>query len=485
MVLQAYSERYSQTGWWTSMNWMEVGREVKRLQKRIFKSVREGDNHRAKELMKLLARSESAKLLAIYKITQQNEGRLTPGIDGKVYATADARAGLSREPLSYRSWRFLPALRRYIPKGKAPRSKMTPGPQERRPLSIMTIKDRVLATIISFALEAFWEALIEPNVMGYRMGRCTQDAIQVIVKALSKGNPMVLDADIKSFFDNVEHGVILERVSCFRDVIKRALTAGIVENGIITKTTRGIMQGSPLSPVLANIALHGMESEIETIPGVTLVRYADDLVAIAPTKHLVETEVVPRLERFLAARGLSLKAEKTRIVTKRKGFDFLGFTIGQPRIKLLVKPRRKNVREILERVREIIRMNKQAEQRKLIALLNPVISGWARYYQYTRASEIFSRVDVEIWHSLWQWAKRRHPDKGRRWILPRYFGRVGTNSWSFRDEATGYELAKAGNTKYKTYTFVVGGMSVLDEACPSRNVYTGRPNEDGVHVEYS
>lgn len=463
---------------------MEVGRAVRRLQVRIFNAARNGDVHRAKELMKLLARSESAKLLAIYKITQQNEGRLTPGIDGKIYATTDARMSLSKESFSYRSWRFMPALRRYIPKGKMPRPG-TVQAQEMRPLSIMTVKDRILATIISFALEAYWEAFMEPNVMGYRMGRCTQDAIQVIVKLLSRGNPIILDADIKSFFDNVTHDAILSRVLCFREVVKRALTAGIVENGILTKTMRGIMQGSPLSPILANIALHGMETELEMIPGVTVVRYADDLVAVAPTKRVMEMEVVPRLERFLAVRGLSLKAEKTRIVTKRVGFDFLGFTIKKPRIKLLVKPRRKNVQGILERVREIIRSNKQIEQKKLITMLNPVINGWAKYYQYTRASEVFSHMDADIWRALWRWAKRRHPNKGRRWILPRYFGHAGPDSWSFRDETTGYMLPKAADMKFRDYTFVVGGASVLDATCPSRKAWTCGPNEDGVHVEYS
>jgi len=482
--LQEFSKIYSQADWWSSVNWMAVGRTVRRLQERIFKAVRDGNVHRAKELMKLLARSESAKLLAIYRVTQQNDGRITPGIDGKVYLTTEARSDLSRQQFKYHTWKFRPALRRYIPKGKGLRPRMVNGRVELRPLSIMTIKDRVMATIISLGLEAAWEAVMEPNVMGYRMGRCTQDAIQVIVKALSKGNPAILDADIKSFFDNVKHEAILERVPCFRDVIKRALNAGIVENGVLTKTTRGIMQGSPLSPVLANIALHGMETELESIPGVTVVRYADDLVTIAPTRLVTEARVVPGLVQFLAVRGLSLKAEKTRIVTKKEGFDFLGFAVGQPRRKLLIKPRKKNVHECLERVRGIIRSNKQAEQRTLIALLNPVISGWARYYQYTNVSQIFSHVDAVIWRALWRWAKRRHPDKNRGWILRRYFGKVGTRSWCFRDEKTGYALVKAENMKYREYTFVVGGMSILDKDCPSRKTWASQSYGDVVHDAY-
>jgi len=326
--------------------------------------------------------------------------------------------------------------------------------------------------------------VLEPNVMGYRAGRCTQDAIQVIFKALSKGNPVILDADIKSFFDAIKHETILERTTCFRAIIGSALTAGIVEDGRLTKTTRGIMQGSPLSPVLANIALHGLERALEATPGVVVVRYADDLVGIAPTKRVMETKVVPALVQFLTPRGLSLKVEKTRIVTKKEGFDFLGFTIEQPRLKLFVKPGKKNVHGFLEHVRDIIRSNKQAEQRALISLLNPVIDGWARYYQYSDAGRIFVRVDASIWRALWHWAERRHPDKNRKWVLQRYFGKVGQRSWCFRDEKTGYALKDTNAMKRKEYTYAVGSMSILDRAWLGRKSGYRRSVEESEHVEY-
>ncbi len=446
--------------------------------------MQDGFEHRAKELMKLLARSESAKLLAVYKTTQQNKGKVTPGIDGKVYLKPGDREALSRELFDYHTWQFQPALRKYIPKGKRtlPRRAMTPA--EMRPLSIMTVKDRVMATILSLAMEAMWEAVLEPNVMGYRAGRCTQDAIQVIFKALSKGNPAILDADIKSFFDTIKHETILEKATCFRTIISRALTAGIVEEGRLTKTTRGIMQGSPLSPVLANMALHGMERELEVTHGVVVVRYADDLVGIAPTKRMMETKVVPTLVQFLTPRGLSLKAEKTRIVTKKEGFDFLGFTIKQPRLKLFVKPRKESVHGFLEHVRGIIRSNKQAEQRVLISLLNPVIDGWARYYQYSDAGRVFGRIDAAIWRSLWYWAKRRHPDKNHGWVLRRYFGKVGQKSGCFRDEETGYALKGTSAMKRKEYTFAVGNMSVLDRTWLGRKAGYSRSVEESEHVEY-
>jgi RNA-directed DNA polymerase len=467
------------------MNWAAMERSVRHMQARIFKTTQDGDEKRAKHLMKLLARSETAKLLSIYVVTQKNSGKNTPGIDGKVFLKNEDRMALGREVFDYRSWHFQPALRRYIPKAKdhhAPKGT----PLKLRPLSIMIIKDRIMTTIVSFALVARWEAVLEPNVFGYRPGRCTQDAAQAIYSVLSRQNMVILDADIKSFFDNVRHDAILTRLTCFKDFVKRSMTAGIVENGQITRPTRGIMQGSPLSPVLANIALHGMESLFGHDRHVYVFRYADDLVILALSERMIQVQVLPRLIRFLGERGLELKAEKTRIVTRKAGFNFLGFNVGKPRLKLFVKPQKEKVLGFLEHIRDIIKSNRQAEQRKLIAQLNWVINGWASYYRYSDANDAFSRVDHEVWKALWQWAKRRHPNKGRRWVANRYFSKVGNRSWVFRDVKTGYTLAAAGNVKREKYTFVVGRLSPLDKSPEAVAAWTRRRYNEIRHaVEFS
>ncbi len=147
-------------------------------------------------------------------------------------------------------------------------------------------------------------------------------------------------------------------------------------------------------------------------------------------------------------------------------------------------PRKKNVHGFLEHVRSIIRSNKQAEQRVLISLLNPVIDGWARYYQHSDAGQVFVRVDAAIWRALWHWAERRHPDKNRRWVLQRYFGKVGQKSWCFRVAETGYALKDANAMKRKEYTFVVGSMSVLDRAWLGRKAGYRRSVEESEHGEY-
>ena len=213
---------------------------------------------------------------------------------------------------------------------------------KKRTLGIMTIKDRIMAKIISFALMAKWEPLFESNVMGFRPGLSRQDAINKIVNELKGGEKVILDTDIKSFFENIRHEAILDKIEFFHGIISRILKIKIMENGRISKKSKGITQGNPLSPILANIALHGMQNLFETkiineksiSPkyNVCLVRYADDFIVIAQSRQIIIKWVLPKLNRFLKKIGLSLNQEKTRIVSKQDGFKFLGYAIKQEEI---------------------------------------------------------------------------------------------------------------------------------------------------------
>ncbi len=349
---------YRQNDWWEEINWSQLERDVRRLQGRIYRASKKGDKKGVKNLMKLLVRSESAKLLAIYIITQKNKGRTTPGIDGEVYLTSEDRMELSKEDFDYRTHKFQPVLRRYIPKAQenwreviCGRKKRNNVKSEKRPLGLMTIKDRIMTTIISFALTAKWEARLDPGVMGFRPGRSTQDAIQMIYSELIKGDRVILDADINKFFDNIRHDAILDRIDIFNRVIKRCLKAGIIDNGKKHRTPKGIIQGSPVSPILANIALHGLQQVLGTDGSVVV--YADDLIVMTRTRDAMR-RIIPRMAQFLMDRGLSLKREKTRITDKRQGFNFLGFTIEQPRQKLYVKPQKERIKRFLDHMRLVI-----------------------------------------------------------------------------------------------------------------------------------
>ena len=496
---------YRHDDWWDRINWSQMERDVRRLQGRIYRASKKGDEKGARNLMELLVKSESAKLLAIYVITQKNEGKATPGIDGRTYLTSEKRMELSKEKFNCKTYKFQPVLRRYIPKEEGDwrakryhRRRVKPMEAKKRPLGIMTIKDRIMTTIISLALTAKWEAILEPDVMGFRPGRCTQDAIERIRYELDGKDKVILDADLSGFFDNIKHERILRRSEEFNDVIRRCLRAGIVEDGKLYKTTKGIVQGSPISPILANIALHGLQElfgaftkEGEYVlphykkgynKDVCVVRYADDFVITAPTKNRMECWVLPKLRKFLDERGIQLNEEKTRIATKREGFNFLGFTVEQPRKKLYVKPQEEKIRKFLNHLREIIWSNKQIEQRKLIAKLNPVIRGWAQYYRYSDANGAFEKVDYELWKLLWRWAKRRHLHRGKKWILNKYFGKVGNTRWMFRDEKTGYSVIQASNIRRLKYEFIVGTLSPYDPNPKVRSVWEQKGYEEIRHL---
>jgi RNA-directed DNA polymerase len=284
--MQSIEQIYRHNDWWDKINWSQIERDVRRLQGRIYRASKKGDNKRVDNLMKLLVRSETAKLLAIYVITQKNKGKATAGIDGKTYLTSKERMVLSREDFDYRTHKFQPILRRFIPKTQPNwrrriYKKNNYMEADMRPLGIMTIKDRIMATIILFALTAKWEALLEPNVMGFRPGRCTQDAIQRIYLELIRGDKIILDADINKFFDNIRHTAVLNKVKVFRKALYRCLNVRVIEKGKRMKTVKGIVQGSPLSPILANIALNGMQKALGN--DICVISYADDLIIIAST----------------------------------------------------------------------------------------------------------------------------------------------------------------------------------------------------------
>ena len=331
--------------WWKRINWSELKSEICRMQEKIHQFSKKGDITKVNDLMKSLVKSREAKLLAIYYITQKNRGRNTAGVDGLTYLTPKERMKLSKRSFNYEKYKFQPVIKRFIPKKTYKKDKRM------RALGILTLKDRVMARIISFALMAKWDPIFESNVMGYRPGRSRQDAIYIICNFLSKGNKVVLESDIKDFFENIEHKIILEKLGLFKSIIKKILKIKIIENGKRYRNKKGIIQGNPLSPVLANIALHGLQGLFETriINGkyikanvkVSCVRYADDFIIIAPSYKLIETWVIPRLEKFLKERGLELNRQKTRITNKAEGFTFLGYNIREVNNTLVIKSLKK------------------------------------------------------------------------------------------------------------------------------------------------
>jgi retron-type reverse transcriptase len=244
---------------WDQVNWSKTEKTVLRLQHRIFMAKVKGDVKGMESLQRLLVSSWAAKLLSVRKAGQENSGRKTPGIDGVVSNSDKDRENLLKDGLRLKDYIPSPVRRVFIPKANG----------KMRPLGIPTMKDRVMQCLVKLAMEPEWEAVFEPNSFGFRPGRSVHDAAVAVQYGLgAKGGgrknqkarcSWVLDADIRSFFDEIDHDAILSRTPVFRQVIEGWLKAGVFTGEVFDSTEMGTPQGGIASPLLANIALHGME----------------------------------------------------------------------------------------------------------------------------------------------------------------------------------------------------------------------------------
>ena len=448
---------------WSDIDWAAAEALVKRLQGRIYRAAAAGNGKQVKNLQKLLARSTSAKRLAVRRVTQQNAGRNTPGVDGVVCRTPENRMRLATD-LSFKGYRPQPVRRVYIPKSDG----------RQRPLGIPTIRDRALQMLVKTALEPEWETRFEANSYGFRPGRCTMDAIVALHATLAPAgaSEWVLDADISGCFDNIGHGPLLARLPVFTTTIRRWLTAGTVELGTWKPTPAGAPQGGPLSPLLANVALDGMERLFGAEDdqgryvrpshrrgdnrGISLVRYADDLVVTAPTHEVLSDYVIPELTAFLGERGLRLSEAKTRIVHIDEGFDFLGFTVRRYRDVVLTRPQKSKLMHHLRGIGDYLHQHRQATASQIIGDLGPMIRGWAAYYRHGASKHTFHTADHHVNAKLWRWAKRRHPTKTAAWIRSKYFDA----NWNFVDSRA--KLARHDEVPITRHAKVQGKRSPLN-----------------------
>ena len=460
---------------WHAIDWRAVEEDVRRLRQRIFTASQVGDLKRVRSLQKLMLRSRANTLLSVRRVTEVNAGRKTAGVDGKVVLLSSVKAELADwVQRNAKPWQARPVRRVYIPKKEG----------GKRPLGIPVIVDRVLQARVVNALEPEWEARFEPKSYGFRPGRGCHDAIEAIFSVAKGANPRrrwVLDADLAAAFDRIDHDHLLDMLGTFpaRGLIADWLKAGVVEEGRFTPTEEGTPQGGVVSPLLLNVALHGMEGAAGVryqtsglqagviAPGSpTAIRYADDLLALCHTRDEAE-QVKARLAVWLAPRGLVFNEDKTRVVTLDEGFDFLGFTVRRQSGKLLIKPSKAALRRIRERLRTEMRALRGANAFAVVKRLNPIIRGWAAYYRTVVSSKIFQALDAYVWKLAYKWAKHSHQSKPKRWIVSRYFGafnRSRRDRWVFGDRDSGAYLAKFAWTKIVRHILVKGRSSPDDPA---------------------
>jgi len=416
---------------WLRTDWSHIEADLTRLQMRIAKATLESRWGKVKALQHLLTRSHSGKMLAVKRVTE-NRGKRTPGVDGKIWSSPAAKwKGMLS--MQHRGYRARPLRRVYIPKSNG----------KKRPLGIPCMRCRAMQALWKLALEPAAESLADPNSYGFRPERSTADAIeQCFITLAKRASPeWILEGDIRGCFDNISHPWLLEHIPMDKQILQQWLRAGYIDEGTRFETMAGTPQGGIISPAIANLTLDGLETAVYASVGSTaharskaqlnVIRYADDFIVTGISREVLESNVLPAVRNFMAARGLDLSAEKTRLTHIAEGFDFLGQNVRKYSGKLLIKPAKKSVQALLDKVREIIKGNASATQAVVIQQLNPIIRGWAMYHRHVVAKATFSSIDSHIWNLLWKWALRRHPMKGARWLKERYFHADGSRSWVF------------------------------------------------------
>ena len=432
---------------WSQIDWKEVEIRVFKLQKRIYRASLSGDVAKVHKLQRLLLRSWCAKLLAVRRISQDNQGKNTAGVDGVKSLSPKQRLSLA-ESLTLTGKGE--SLRRvWIPK---------PGRKEKRGLGIPVMEDRARQALLKLALEPEWEAKFEPNSYGFRPGRSCHDAEKAIHTAINQKPKWVLDADISKCFDRINHNVLLQKLNTTPTMarqIRAWLKSGVLDRGEWFPTNEGTPQGGVISPLLANIALHGLEEHIkqwaETWKGrklgnrrsISLIRYADDFVVLHKDKSVIQ-QAKTLIEQWLHGLGLQLSENKTRIChtlhdteETTAGFDFLGWNVRQYKVgknhsgknqqgkllgfKTIIKPSDKSIKTHYEKIVEVLDSMRGKSQEVIIDKLNPIIRGWCNYHKTVCSKDTFSKIDNLVYNKLRRWIKSRHPNKTLKWCEERYF----------------------------------------------------------------
>lgn len=448
---------------WKLINWMALQQQVRRLQVRIAKAIKNGNQRKAPALQWLLTHSRAARLLAVRRVTT-NRGATTPGVDKVIWRT-DKQKLQAADNLKRHGYKPKPLRRIYIPKKNG----------KLRPLSIPTMHDRAMQALYALALTPVAETRADPHSYGFREGRCCADALRHAHIVLSKkcSPQWVLEGDIKACFDEISHAWLLQHVLMDRLILRKWLKAGFLERGLLFPTPKGTPQGGVISPILANIALDGMQKAIAQAVSkkgdkVNFVRYADDFIVAGATRELLEQKVKPTLTAFLSLRGLELSEQKTVITHINTGFNFLGHTVRKLGDKLLTYPAKSNVKALRDKIRHCIHTARGLSQEALIGQLNPLIRGWANYYRHGAAKRTFNRLDHQIFGQLWRWATRRHPNKPAKWKRRKYFSAAG-KKWLFSVQLTKEQgqshvltLYKAASTRIKRHIKIRGAANPYD-----------------------
>lgn len=470
---------------WQQIPWNQLEEYVVKLQQRIYQAETCGEKRKVRDLQRMLLNSKANLLISIRRVTQVNAGKRIAGVDGYLFLTPEKRIKLyyemKQEKIKLHNPK--PAYRTYITKKNG----------KLRLLEISIIKDKIYQSIVKNALEPQWEARFEPTSYGFRPKRNEHDAIERIYTSLAPGKKQwIFEGTFKGCFDRLSHDYILEQLGNFpaKELIAKWLKAGFIDNNVFNVTMEGIPQGGIISPLLVNIALHGMEEALgikyykishgirkgkqiydyENQKTYTMSRYADYFVVMCETKEQAE-KVYELLKVYLEKRGLELPSEKTKVINIWEGFDFLGFTIRrfktQNSSKLICKPSNESIEKCKHKLKAIFKQMTGTNVEQLINGVNPVIIGYANYWSSVVSKEIYSKIDNYVWNRTVIFLKRLHPKKSWKWVVSQYFKPDKTgqskNKWILTDPVTGNQLIKMTWTLIKRHAMVQYNFSPFDK----------------------
>jgi RNA-directed DNA polymerase len=497
---QSQKERIPSKGRWSEINWKEIEGYITQKQNEIYQASIVGDIKKVRAIQNVLIRSKKSKLLAVRKVTQDNQGKKTAGVDGISSLNPDQRIRLVEELKIPTPGRELKRI--MIPK---------PGTSEKRPLGIPIIRDRCLQAVLKMAIEPEWESKFEPNSYGFRPGKSAIDACSAVQMYIQKGPKYVLSCDISKCFDKIDHKALLVKLDMkgvFREQIVSWLKCGILEGDIFTESKEGTPQGGVISPLLVNIALHGIEIKINSLvqnlelvsrTGIPIrpsrraatvgtVRYADDFDVIHKDLPVIKQSKVV-IEEFLSELGLDLNQAKTRIYhTLRertedsdtiitKGFDYLGFHFEQYEtvnesakdttgarlgFKTVIVPSKRAMLKHQKKLSELIlKKGKILSQDALIKKLNPIIRGWANYYGHfdSNTEGHLARMDHLLYLKLRRWGRRTRKTSGK---ASKMWRQIGKRNWVFATSDTILVAHVDYSTPSSAYTKVKSEKSPYD-----------------------
>lgn len=445
---------------WSGINWRRVDKSVNKLKQRIFLAkLNKADDAKIRRLQKTLIKSKANLLYSIRKVTCTNRGKKTAGVDKQVYLNPARRWALYQDlaKVDIPGWMPAPVRRIEIPR-----------PGKARPLGIPNITDRVIQLVVKNALEPEWEAQFEHSSYGFRPSRRPHDAMVRIWRSMSsKSRVWVLDADIKGCFNNIAHTPLVNKLGDFpaKGLVERWLKAGYFMGDVFHPTEIGTPQGGIISPLLANIALHGMEKAlgiryhkggyVSTACDFAVVRYADDFVVLCRTKEKA-LEAKALLEPWLKDRGMEFSPEKTNVTSFFDGVDFLGWTFrlhkthktkaqrwvrAKGEYTSIVIPSKKSVQAIKDKLKISFRKYIGRPASLLIREANSIIRGWCNYHKWVNSNQTFRSLDHFMYQQYVRFMKRRHAHKSWKWLLNKYI-KTETNN---RTKKTGIPTTYTSN----------------------------------------